>query len=119
MRRGFQRTTSSYSSLNFLRAGCGVLTMNTSAHLTRLLDDLLSAGRFQIERDAALVAVGEMPLVSVICQRLRWDLVRKSPGVAVRRLHFDDVSAEIGQDHGGAGSCNEACEVHDFESEKN
>src|SRR5258707_4438141 len=33
MRRGFHRATSSYSSFNFLRAGCGVLTMNTSAHL--------------------------------------------------------------------------------------
>src|SRR6266568_6209111 len=33
MRRGFHFTTSSYSSFNFLRAGCGVLTMNTSAHL--------------------------------------------------------------------------------------
>src|ERR1700693_1796992 len=33
MRRGFHCATSSYSSFNFLRAGCGVLTMNTSAHL--------------------------------------------------------------------------------------
>src|SRR6202167_286244 len=33
MRRGFHRATSSYSSFNFWRAECGVLTMNTSAHL--------------------------------------------------------------------------------------
>src|SRR5277367_6812289 len=33
MRRGFHCATSSYSSFNFLRAACGVLTMNTSAHL--------------------------------------------------------------------------------------
>src|SRR6266446_88008 len=33
MRRGFHCATSSYSSFNFLRAECGVLTMNTSAHL--------------------------------------------------------------------------------------
>src|SRR6266478_1289860 len=33
MRRGFHCVTSSYSSFNFLRAGCGVLTMKTSAHL--------------------------------------------------------------------------------------
>src|ERR1700685_3582464 len=33
MRRGFQCATSSYSSFNFWRAECGVLTMNTSAHL--------------------------------------------------------------------------------------
>jgi hypothetical protein len=74
----------------------------------QLLEDPLGAGRFQIERDAALVAVGEMPLVSVICQRLRRDLMRKSPGVAVRRLHLDDVGTEVGQDHGSAGTRNEA-----------
>src|SRR6267154_2240760 len=34
MRRGFHCTTASYSSFSRLRAGCGVLTMSTSAHLT-------------------------------------------------------------------------------------
>src|SRR6266699_1199198 len=34
MSREFHCATSSYSSFNRLRAGCGVLTMSTSAHLT-------------------------------------------------------------------------------------
>src|SRR5271170_3021107 len=37
MSRGFHFTTSSYSRLSRLRAGCGVLTINTSAHSTRRL----------------------------------------------------------------------------------
>src|SRR6266704_1402409 len=36
MRREFHATTSSYSSFKRLRAGCGVLTIRTSAHLTSL-----------------------------------------------------------------------------------
>src|SRR6516164_1824861 len=87
--------------------------------LDQLLDDLLRAGRLQVERDAALVAVGEMPLIGFICRRLRRDLVRMSPGVAARRFHFDDVGAEIRQDDGCAGRRDEAREVHDLEFGKN
>src|SRR5215471_21269374 len=85
----------------------------------QLLDDLMRAGRLQVERDAALVAVGKMPLIGLICHRLRRYLVRMSPGVTARRLHFDDVGAEIRQDDGGAGRRNEAREVHHLESRKN
>src|SRR5215471_8904016 len=85
----------------------------------KLLDDLMGAGRLQVERDAALVAVGEMPLIGFICVRLRRDLVRMSPGVAARRFDFDDVGAEIRQDDGGAGRRDEAREVHDLEPRKN
>src|SRR5271170_4151840 len=35
MSRGFHFTTSSYSRVSRLRAGCGVLTMSTSAHSTK------------------------------------------------------------------------------------
>src|SRR6516164_10413928 len=87
--------------------------------LDQLLDDLLRAGRLQVECDAALVAVGEMPLIGLIRRRLRRYLVRMSPGVAARRLHFDDVGAEIRQDDGGAGRRDEAREVHHLESGKN
>src|SRR6516165_6816552 len=87
--------------------------------LDQLLEDLRGAGRLQVERDAALVAVGEMPLIGFICVRLRRDLVRMSPRVAARRFDFDDVGAEIRQDDGGAGRRDEACEVNHLESRKN
>src|SRR5882672_11577157 len=47
MRRGFHCTTSSYSSFNFLRAGCGVLTMSTSAHLTSRSRTVTALGAFR------------------------------------------------------------------------
>src|SRR5215510_5334352 len=47
MRRGFHSTTSSYSSFNFLRAGCGVLTMNTSAHVTSSCRTCWALGDFR------------------------------------------------------------------------
>src|SRR5580700_2288328 len=47
MRRGFHCATSSYSSFNFLRAGCGVLTMNTSAHLTSFSRTCWALGDFR------------------------------------------------------------------------
>src|SRR5262245_4447014 len=85
----------------------------------KFLQNLLRAGRLQVERDAALVAVGKMPLIGVICRRLRRDLVPISPGVAARRLDLDDVGAEVGQDHRGAGRRNEAREVNYLQSGKN
>ena len=42
------------------------------------LENLLSARRFQIERDAALVAVGQVPGIGVLRLRLRRDLVPDS-----------------------------------------
>ena len=90
--------------------------MNTSAQLTSSLEDLLRARRFQIERDAALVAVGQVPRIGILRLRLRRDLVPMSPGVAGRRLDLDDVGAEVGQDHGGARTRDEARQVHDLQS---
>ena len=66
------------------------------------LENLLGARRFQIERHAALVAIGQVPGIGVFRLRLRRDLVTMSPEVAVGRLNLDDVSAKVGQDHGGA-----------------
>jgi len=74
----------------------------------KLLENLLGARRFQIGRDAALVAVVEIPLLQIICRRLRRDLVCMSPGVTARRFDFDDVGAEIRQDDGGTGRRDEA-----------
>src|SRR5580692_11197684 len=47
MRSGFQADTSSYSSFNRLRAGCGVLTMSTSAHLTSFSSTCDALGDFR------------------------------------------------------------------------
>src|SRR6185295_6907706 len=79
------------------------------------LENLLSAWRCQIERDAALVAVGQGPLIGILGVRLVRELIAYSPEVAGRRLHFDDVGAEIGQDRRRAGSGDEARKVHDFQ----
>src|SRR5215471_6058092 len=84
-----------------------------------LLENVLSVRRLQIERYAALVAVGQMPRISILRLRLRRKFVGMSPEIAVRRLHFDDVSTEVREDHGGAGRRNEAREVNHFESGKN
>src|ERR1700735_3723896 len=47
MRRGFHFATSSYSRLSRLRAGCGVLTMSTSAHSTSRLRTSGALGDFR------------------------------------------------------------------------
>ena len=56
--------------------------MNTSAHLTKPLENLLGARGFQIERDAALVAVGQVEGIGLFRLRLRRDLVPDPPHVA-------------------------------------
>src|SRR6266542_6389712 len=60
-----------------------------------------------------------MPLIRILRIRLRRDLVRMSPVVTGRGLHFDHVGAKIGQDYGGAGTRNEARQVYYFQSRKN
>ena len=81
-----------------------------------LEQDLLCAGRLEIERNAALVAVGEVPLIGILRLRLDRRLMPVSPRIAVRRLDLDDVGAEVGQDHGGAWSRDEARQIHDLQS---
>src|SRR5207244_9307968 len=47
MSREFHAATSSYSSFNRLRAGCGVLTIRTSAHLTSFSTTCSALGDFR------------------------------------------------------------------------
>src|SRR6266446_1834308 len=60
-----------------------------------------------------------MPRIIVFCAWLRRDLVTDSPGIACGWLHFDHLSAKVGQDHCGARTCNEARQVYYFQSRKN
>src|SRR5258708_7297865 len=86
--------------------------------LDELLENLRSARGFQIERDATLVAVGQVPGIGVLRLRLRRDLVPMPPEVAARRLHFDDLGAKVRQDHRGAGTRDETREIHHLEPGK-
>jgi len=52
--------------LQFLASGMRRIDDEYVGPPDQLLDDLLRAGRLQIKRDAALVAVGEMPLIGII-----------------------------------------------------
>src|SRR6202035_5800717 len=63
----------------------------------QLFENLMGARRLQIKRHAPLVAIGKMPGVRVLRDRLWWQVVRMSPQLAARRLHLDDVGAEVGQ----------------------
>src|SRR5258705_12820884 len=60
-----------------------------------------------------------MPLIRVLRIRLRRDLVPMSPVVTGRGLYLYYFGAKIRQDHGGAGTCNEARQVYYFQSRKN
>src|SRR5258706_7097947 len=44
-----------------------------------LFENLLGARRLQIKSNAALVAIGEVPGVRILGDRLRWQVVRNSP----------------------------------------
>jgi hypothetical protein len=82
---------SSYSSFNFLRAR---VNDEYIGPLHQPLENRLSARRFQIECDAALVAVGQMPLIGILHLRLRRELVPVSPGIARGRLYLGDLGAK-------------------------
>src|SRR5258708_30306330 len=79
-------------------------------------ENLLRARGFQIKSDAALVAIGEVPGVGILGDRLRRQVVRNSPQVAVRRLHFDDVGTEVGQNHSSAWARYKAREIPHLEA---
>ena len=79
----------------------------------------LRLGRLQIERQPAFVAVVEMPGIVVLGSRLRRDLVSYPPGIAGRRFNLDDVGAEVGQDHSGSRTRDEARQVHHLQSGEN
>src|ERR1051325_11895404 len=65
------------------------------------LQNLLSSRRFQIERHAALVSVIKMKLIRLLGLGLWRNVISKSPWIAGRRLYFDDVSAEVRENHSG------------------
>ena len=60
------------------------------------LENLLSARRFQIEREAPLVAVGQVKGVRILRLRLRGDLVSDPPHIAAGRFDFDHLGAKVG-----------------------
>src|SRR6266403_4074084 len=82
MRRGFHCTTSSYSSFNRLRAGCGVLTISTSAHLTsrsrtgRALGDFISSVMPRLLRLARCQGYGS---AACGCGGIWWPCLQRSP----------------------------------------
>ncbi len=84
-----------------------------------LFEDLMGARRLQIKRHTPLVAIGEVPGVGILRDRLWWHVVRVPPQLAARWLNFDDVSAEVRQDHRGAGARDEARQIHHLQSRKN
>src|SRR5262249_20109616 len=53
-------------------------------------------GRFQIESNPPLVAIGQMPLISVFGDGLWGKLVPVSPDLTLGWFDFDYVSAEVG-----------------------
>ena len=79
----------------------------------------LRLGRLQIERQSALVAIVEVPGIVVLGARLRRDLVSYPPGIAGRRFDLDHVGAEVGQDHRGSRTRDEARQVHHLQSGEN
>src|SRR5271155_2597708 len=83
-----------------------------------LLQHLSGVWRFQVQRDSALVAVGEVPWIGIFGDRLWRQLVRMSPQFAARRLHFDDVGTEVGQDHRGLGPAMKLAKSTTFNPEK-
>src|SRR5258706_6553048 len=86
--------------------------------LDQPLDHRSGGRRLEIERYAALVAVGEVPGIRLLRHRLRRHVVRPAPEVAGGGLDLDHVGAEVGEDHGGARPGDEARQVHHLESGK-
>src|SRR5262245_19680340 len=87
--------------------------------LSQFLENLLSARGFQIERDAALVPVRQVPLIGILRLRVRREAIPNSPAITGRGLNLDHVSAKVAQDHGAAWTRDEAREIHYFQSGKN
>src|ERR1700751_3581109 len=85
----------------------------------QLLKHLMGTRGFQIKRHTPLVAIGKMPGVGILRYRLRGQVVRVPPQLAVRRLHLDDVGAEVRQNHRGARACDEAGQIYHLQSREN
>ena len=85
--------------------------------LYQTLQNLPCIGRFQIQSHSTLVAVVKMPGIIVFSHRYKkGKLVNHSPQIAVGWLDLDHVGAEVGQDHGCAGTCDEARKIDDLQS---
>ena len=82
------------------------------------LKNLLSAWRFQIERHATLIAIGQVPGISIFRLWLRWDLVPYSPELASGWLHFNDIRAEVRQVTAAPGPAMKLAKSTTFNPEK-
>src|ERR1700674_5056299 len=60
-----------------------------------------------------------MPGIRIFRLRLRRKRMSPPPRIACGRFHLDHLSTKVGQNHGGAGTCNETCHVHNLEPRKN
>jgi hypothetical protein len=76
------------------------------------------AGRLEVERNAALVAVVQLPgVVDSLDMGVGRDAAERTVCVAhVRGFHLDDVGAEVTEDGGRGGPGNEAREIDDVQS---
>jgi hypothetical protein len=83
------------------------------------LQDGLGARGLQIECDAALITVSQVPGVGILRLWLRRDLVPMSPEISRRRLHFDDIGTKIGKDDRSSRTCDEARQVDYLEAGEN
>src|SRR5258708_22663968 len=60
-----------------------------------------------------------MPHVGILGLWLRRNLVPDPPQLALGWFYFDYVSAEVGEDYGGAGTGDETRKIDNFQSRKN
>src|SRR5438128_6307866 len=93
--------------LEFLARGMWRVDDEHVRPLGQALDNFCRVRRFEINRYPTLVAIVQMPHVGILGLRLRRNLVPDPPQFAFRWLDFDHVSAEVGQDYGGAGTGDE------------
>src|SRR5438132_12581113 len=88
---------SSGTTISFARS-CGSLTTSSGTRTAPNVTLIPLKTSYQC-------AIGSAPNTSsrmLLCLRLRRYLIPNPPHVAIRRLHFDDVGAKVGQDHCGA-----------------
>ena len=80
------------------------------------LQNLPRVGRFQVQSQSTLVTVVQMPLISVFGERLRGEPVRHPPQLAHGWFDFDDIGAEVRQNHGCARTGDEARKIDNLHS---
>src|SRR6185295_16522094 len=87
-------------------AGTEVLNVNVGAG-EQVVEDLAIGGAVEIERDAALVAVVRLEVRRELAALIR--AIRIARGT----LDFDDVGAQVGEHHPGAGTRDEGALLDD------